>query len=50
MNKSQSTRKILTYLSKNKLRSYKNEYWYIPAKEDPEFIACMHDNDFKAYK
>ncbi len=28
---------------KNKLRPHKNDYWCIPTKEDPEFIACMED-------
>ena len=28
---------------KNKLRLDKNDYWCIPSKEDPEFIACMED-------
>lgn len=28
---------------KNKLRPHKNDYWCIPAKENPEFIACMED-------
>ncbi len=30
-------------LKKNKLRPHKNDYWCIPAKEAPEFIACMED-------
>jgi len=30
-------------LKKNKLRPHKNDYWCIPEKEDPEFIACMED-------
>lgn len=32
---------IRNALKKNKLRPHKNDYWCIPAKEDPEFIACM---------
>ena len=31
------------YFKKNKLRPHKNDYWCIPSKEDPEFIACMED-------
>ncbi len=34
---------IRNALKKNKLRPHKNDYWCIPAKEGPEFIACMED-------
>lgn len=29
--------------AKNKLRPYENDYWCIPAKEAPKFIAYMED-------
>jgi transposase len=30
-------------LKKNQLRPHRSDYWCLPKKEDPEFIACMED-------
>ena len=30
-------------LKKKEIRPHRNQYWCIPSKEDPEFIACMED-------
>lgn len=38
-----SAEKQSVELLKNRLRPHKADYWCIPAKADPEFVACMED-------
>lgn len=39
----QSAGKQYEGLKKNRLKPHRTEYWCIPAKAEPEFVACMED-------
>ena len=37
------SREAIRRTLKNRLKPHRTEYWCIPAKADPEFVACMED-------
>lgn len=37
------SREAIRRTLKNQLRPHRSDYWCLPKKEDPEFIACMED-------